>query len=178
MLKKLEIKDFDQVYTLMEESFPKDEYRDYQKQKELFRNPGYQILIEKDPELQGIKAFLAAWEFETFIYVEHFAVNPALRNGGVGSRMLRTLTKDAGKIIILEVEPPTEEMAVRRVGFYERNGFFFNDYPYIQPSMGEGRKETPLFLMSTERKIDEEEYRMIRNTLYTKVYGKKDLLER
>ena len=26
MLKKMEIKDFDQVYTLMEESFPKDEY--------------------------------------------------------------------------------------------------------------------------------------------------------
>lgn len=69
-------------------------------------------------------------------------------------------------------------MAVRRVRFYERNGFFFNDYPYIQPSMGEGRKEIPLFLMSTERKIDEEEYRMIRNTLYTKVYGKKDVLER
>ena len=44
--------------------------------------------------------------------------------------------------------------------------------------MGEGRKETPLFLMSTERKIDEEEYRMIRNTLYMKVYGKKDVLER
>ena len=168
MLKKMEIKDFDQVYTLMEESFPKDEYRDYQKQKELFQNP----------EFREIKAFFAVWEFETFIYVEHFAVNPVLRNGGVGSRMLKALTEDAEKMIILEVEPPTEEIAVRRVRFYERNGFFFNDYPYIQPSMGEGRKETPLFLMSTERKIDEEEYRMIRNTLYTKVYGKKDVLKR
>lgn len=58
MLKKMEIKDFDQVYTLMEESFPKDEYRDYQKQKELFQNPEYQILIEKDPEFRKIKAFL------------------------------------------------------------------------------------------------------------------------
>lgn len=66
MLKKMEIKDFDQVYTLMEESFPKDEYRDYQKQKELFRNPEYQILIEKDPEFLGNKAFFAAWEFEIF----------------------------------------------------------------------------------------------------------------
>ena len=154
------------------------EYRDYQKQKELFQNPEYQILIEKNPEFREIKAFFAAWEFETFIYVEHFAVNPVLRNGGVGSRMLKALTEDAEKMIILEVEPPTEEIAVRRVRFYERNGFFFNDYPYIQPSMGEGRKETPLFLMSTERKIDEEEYRMIRNTLYTKVYGKKDVLKR
>ena len=78
MLKKMEIKDFDQVYTLMEESFPTDQYRNYQKQKELFQNPEYQILIEKDPELREIKAFLAAWEFETFIYVEHFAVNPVL----------------------------------------------------------------------------------------------------
>ena len=115
MLKKMEIKDFDQVYTLMEESFPKDEYRDYQKQKELFQNPEYQILIEKDPEFREIKAFFAAWEFETFIYVEHFAVNPILRNGGVGSRMLKALTEDAEKMIILEVEPPTEEIAVRRV---------------------------------------------------------------
>ena len=142
MLKKMEIKEFDQVYTLMEESFPKDEYRDYQKQKELFQNPEYQILIEKNPEFREIKAFFAAWEFETFIYVEHFAVNPILRNGGVGSRMLKALTEDAEKMIILEVEPPTEEIAVRRV------------------------------------RIDEEEYRMIRNTLYTKVYGKKDVLER
>ena len=100
MLKKMEIKDFDQVYTLMEESFPKDEYRDYQKQKELFQNPEYQILIEKNPEFREIKAFFAAWEFETFIYVEHFAVNPILRNGGVGSRMLKALTEDAEKMIL------------------------------------------------------------------------------
>ena len=59
MLKKMEIKEFDQVYTLMEESFPKDEYRDYQKQKELFQNPEYQILIEKNPEFREIKAFFA-----------------------------------------------------------------------------------------------------------------------
>ena len=62
MLKKMEIKEFDQVYTLMEESFPKDEYRDYQKQKELFQNPEYQILIEKNPEFREIKAFFAACE--------------------------------------------------------------------------------------------------------------------
>ena len=53
MLKKMEIKEFDQVYTLMEESFPKDEYRDYQKQKELFQNPEYQILIEKKSRVPG-----------------------------------------------------------------------------------------------------------------------------
>ena len=162
----------------MEESFPKDEYRDYQKQKELFQNPEYQILIEKDPEFRKIKAFFAAWEFETFIYVEHFAVNPVIEKWRRRKQDAKSIERRRRKMIILEVEPPTEEIAVRRVRFYERNGFFFNDYPYIQPSMGEGRKETPLFLMSTERKIDEEEYRMIRNTLYTKVYGKKDVLER
>lgn len=90
----MEIKDFDQVYTLMEESFPKDEYRDYQKQKELFQNPEYQILIEKS-RVPGNQSIFAAWEFETFIYVEHFAVNPVLRNGGVGSKMLKALTEDA-----------------------------------------------------------------------------------
>ena len=67
MLKKMEIKDFDQVYTLMEESFPKDEYRDYQKQKELFQNPEYQILIEKNPEFREIKALRGTFRSQSGI---------------------------------------------------------------------------------------------------------------
>ena len=172
MLQKLKNTEFDQVYALMEESFPKEEYRDYEKQKELFAHSEYQIFIKKDKESGEINAFFAVWEFDSFMYVEHFAVNPAMRNGGVGGKMLRTLLESTKKMIILEVEPPEEEMAARRVEFYKRNGFYFNDYPYIQPSMGEGRKEMPLFLMRTGRKMSEEEYNKICDTLYTKVYGK------
>lgn len=173
MFQKLKSTEFDQLYDLIKESFPKEEYRDYEKQKTLFRHPEYRIFVKKDKESEEIKAFLAVWEFDSFVYVEHFAVNPAMRNGGIGSKMLKTLMEATDKMIILEVEPPEDEMAVRRIGFYKRNGFYFNEYPYIQPSMGEGRKETPLFLMSTERKLCEEEYSKIRDTLYTKVYGKR-----
>ena len=67
MLKKMEIKDFDQVYTLMEESFPKDEYRDYQKQKELFRNPEYQILISKHFLQHGSLKLLFTWNISQSI---------------------------------------------------------------------------------------------------------------
>ena len=68
----------------MEESFPKEEYRDYEKQKELFTHSEYQIFIKKDKKSGEINAFFAVWEFDFFMYVEHFAVNPAMRNGVSG----------------------------------------------------------------------------------------------
>ena len=36
---------------------------------------------------------------------------------------------------------PEDEMAVRRIGFYRRNGFhLWDNVPYLQPSYGEGRE--------------------------------------
>ena len=31
------------------------------------------------------------WDFEEFAYVEHFAVNPEYRNGGIGAEVLHRL---------------------------------------------------------------------------------------
>ena len=53
--------------------------------------------------------------------------------------------------ICLEVELPETEMAARRIGFYERNGFYYNDYFYMQPPIAEGRNAIPLRLMTTGR---------------------------
>ena len=61
-------------------------------------------------------------------------------------------------------------MKKRRIGFYERNGFFLNEYPYVQPPISQGRKPVPLMIMTSGAAISEKEFEEIRNTLYKEVY--------
>ena len=173
MLQKLKPEDFDKVFQIMELSFPEDEHRTYEEQKELLNNSLYQIYILPDESGENIKAFVAVWEFDEMVYIEHLAVNPEFRNGGLGAMILQELISRSDKQICLEVEPPKETMAIRRIGFYERNGFFLNEYDYMQPAISKGRKPIPLLIMTSGRKISKEEFDRIRIVLYTKVYGQK-----
>lgn len=173
MLEKLNRKDFDKMFALIEISFPKDEYRTYTGHKALLDIPEYQVYVLWDDEKDELRALVTVWEFADIAYVEHLAVNPAYRNGGLGSVILEELTKKLGKMICLEVELPEDDMAIRRIGFYERNGFHLNEYPYIQPALAEGQNAIPLLIMTSERRISAKEFETIKNLLYAKVYNVK-----
>ena len=170
MIKRINREDFDAVFSIMEQSFPLDEYRTYEEQKELFAIPEYAIygLYAEDESL--IKGFAAVWEFENVVFLEHLAVNPACRNGGLGAKMLQGLKEEFGKPICLEVELPEDELTRRRIGFYERNGFVLNPYDYIQPPLSKGRKAIPLMIMTSEKGLSQEEFFEVRDLLYKKVY--------
>ena len=170
MIEKLKIQDFDMIYDLMEKSFPSDEYRTYDEQKALLNNPAYSIYVLYN-EYQVIKAFIAVWEFNKFAFIEHLAVSPEHRNGGIGAYILNELVGLLGKTVCLEVEPPETEMAKRRIGFYKRNNFFLNEYPYMQPPISQGKKAIPLFIMTSGGKVDEDIFEQIKGTLYKKVYN-------
>lgn len=170
LLKKFDSGKFDEIYEIMEQSFPEDERRTYEEQKGLLENPLYHIYVLQDMEESSIQAFAAVWIFEGMLFLEHFAVHSRYRNLGLGARMLHEIVTKLGKMVVLEVEPPETELAARRIDFYRRNGFFFHTYPYIQPAMSDGRKEIPLFLMTSERAISEEEFCEIRDLLYEQVY--------
>ena len=168
MIRPLALKDFDKVFRLIEISFPKDEYRTYDEQKALLDNPAYEIYIYSDDDI--IKAFIAVWKFDSFVFIEHFAVDPIYRNSGIGSEFLRESVRVFGKTVCLEVELPNNEMASRRIGFYERNNFFLNKYPYIQPPISTGRNPVPLLIMTSERPVNDMEFRRIKEILYSQVY--------
>ena len=93
--------------------------------------------------------FISYWQFDTFAYIEHFAVNPAARGGGIGACALREFKAMSGLPVVLEVERPgSNDMADRRIAFYRRNGFHTIDsYDYIQPPYAPGLPEVPLLLM-------------------------------
>lgn len=167
-MQKLELYQFDSVYRLMEQSFPSDERRRYQEQLQLLKNPYYSVYIQENAtEIQG---FVAVWHFDFFVFLEHFAVNPKFRNFGLGSRILDWMRTTFQTPICLEVEPPETELARRRIGFYERNGFYLNDYPYTQPVLSVGKKEIPLMIMTSDTVVDADTFQQIKDTLYKEVY--------
>ena len=171
MLTVLKTSEFDAVYALMEKSFPEDERRPFAEQRALLSNPVYKIYGLR--EEQSVIAFAAVYQFDTFMFVEHLAVAPSHRNGGLGALILRELGKISKDRICLEVEPPETEMAKRRIGFYQRNGFALCPYPYVQPAISKGRTPVPLQIMSTKGILDEAEFETIKKVLYERVYGVK-----
>ena len=170
MLYKMRRDEFEKVFDLMVEAFPVDERRTFDEQKELLCNPIFDIYVCKDSDDGEIRGFISVYRFDKFTFVEHFAVNPKYRNLGLGHEILSNLIVCFGKLL-LEVEPPETEQAKRRIGFYERNGFYLNDYPYIQPPISKGTNRIPLLLMATGDKLSENEYIEAKSTLYKYVYN-------
>lgn len=169
-VEKTDSRAFDQIYTLMEQSFPLEEYRPYPEQKALLSRPAYGLYAARDDREGNLLGFAAVWEWEDFAFIEHIAVSPHYRNEGLGGKLLDQVVALLGKPVCLEVEPPDGGMASRRIGFYQRHGFFLNPYPYTQPAISEGRKPIPLLIMTYGREISEGAFVTIRNRLYRQVY--------
>lgn len=168
MTEQLRAEEFDRVYGILEKSFPETERRSYEGQKKLLQDPRYRIYVRK--EGKEILAFLALWDLGDWMFAEHLAVSPDHRNGGLGGRFLREMMERAGGRMCLEVELPDTETAKRRIGFYERNGFFLNRYPYEQPPLSKGADRIPMYVMTAGRPVGEEEFESLRRLVYASVY--------
>lgn len=163
---------FTEVYQLMEQSFPESEFRIFEHQQQLLHNDFYSLHTEQDAS-DRVTVLLAGWRLPGFSFIEHLAVNPSLRGGGVGARMIQQFIREraADGPIILEVEPPEEAIAKRRIGFYERLGFHLNPFDYVQPPLREGADELKLLIMSYPSPLTPQEFKNYRTILYREVYG-------
>ncbi len=170
MLNILKEKDFDKVYKIMFDSFPPDEIRRYEKQRALMTKTEYKIYTLCDGDSNEIKAFIATYDFEGFLFAEHFAVDGKYRNQGLGSVILKELISCTAKPICLEVELPSTPIACRRIEFYKRNGFYLNEFRYIQPAIDDGRQPIPLLIMSTGAPLTEQQFQSLKKTVYERVY--------
>ena len=155
------------LFTMREVS-QADERRKKEGQQKLLDEEKYELLGVRNEG--GLLAFLAVWEFAEFVFIEHFAVSEKARNSGIGGKMLEELARQKAGKVVLEVELPEDSLKKRRIGFYERHGFTFNEYPYIQPPMGEDRHEIPLRIMSAPEPLSEDEFQSVRTELYESVY--------
>lgn len=168
MLELLEKDEFEQLYALMEDSFPKAEIRNFKGQQELLENPHYNVYVLR--ENSEILAFFAEWENESYRFIEHLAVNEKFRSQGLGSKSLQAFITLNSKPVVLEVEPPTDDIQRRRIKFYERNGFHLSSYGYIQPVINEGYESVPLVMMTYPELLNNKELHQIKNWLDQTVY--------
>ena len=109
-LRVAKTEEFDKIFSILENSFPPDEYRTYEGQKFLWNHPKYTVYVIPDDESDCIKAFITVWKFEDFAFIEHFAVNPFYRNQGLGSLILHEILNLLQCQICLEVELQKDEL--------------------------------------------------------------------
>ncbi|MCD2137150.1 GNAT family N-acetyltransferase [Salinicoccus halitifaciens] len=168
MLEELKKEDFEEVYAIMERSFPESEIRTKEGQRQLLDLKAYRLYgLREDGEIKG---FIAEWEAPDHRFVEHFAVSVHSRGGGTGTRLLHAYHDLSDKPVILEVEPPEDELQRRRIAFYERNGYHLSEYGYIQPVINNNHEGVPLVLMSTPDVLTEERFLLFKDWIFNTVY--------
>lgn len=150
-------------------SFPPEEYRELGaweqmtcKQRNFYNN----VVVKGERNI----GLLTYWDFDVFVYVEHFAIDPSLRGGGYGSEILSRLVQMVKKPVVLEVERPLTEEAKRRIAFYQRNGFALWKNDYQQPPYRVGDPYLPMYLMACGDMDENEYYTFVRTNIYSEVY--------
>ena len=140
---------------LYDASFPYHERRETKSQLRILRDGEYHFTLLWDGDtFVGLALY---WDTESFIYIEHLCIVPQLRGRRYGQQVLEMLT-ERGKPVILEIDPPLDEISVRRRGFYERNGFVENPHAHTQPPFHRGECEHPLVIMSSPEVLSQAEY--------------------
>ncbi|MBP1629162.1 MAG: family acetyltransferase [Bacteroidetes bacterium] len=165
-------KDFaEMVYT---KSFPEDERREFpliiellSSKKEIFE---FYTLVQKSSN--NPVGILSLWNFESFCYIEHFAIEKSLRGKSLGSKALKQLMQKIDKPIVLEVEPPTTFDAAKRIEFYTKFGFRIIDKEYIQPPYSKDKSSLKMKIMTNNNLIEKEiSFENIVKILYKEVYN-------
>ena len=171
ILERAEKGDFDAIWAEMQQNFPREELREELDAKAVFDDPAYAVYhLVKDGERVG---FITLWEFDGFVFGEHFVIYEAYRNRGLGGEAIDAVTARFGKMI-LEAEHPVSEIAARRLGFYRRHGFSVNPQPYFQPSYHAGEEDVPLALLSYPAPLTDAEFDDAVTRIYEVVYHRHD----
>ncbi len=160
--------EFEDIKSLYLTAFPTAERREFAGLIQQLNNDECIInLIFADRKVAG---FVIVWDLEEFVFIEHFAVEPNLRKLGIGEKTLSAIRIQFQKTIILETEPPNDEISRRRIGFYERNGFQKLSLKYFQPSYDGIKPEVELILLTTNIDFTDEELDFAVKKIRKKVY--------
>lgn len=159
---------YTQAMELYRNSFPGHEQRKDASQKVALGAAEYHFDLIYDGNV--FVGMLLYWETKDFLYVEHFLVKPELRGKSYGQKALEELGKKR-KRVILEIDPPTDEISIRRKGFYERAGYLENSFRHVHPPYHAENQGHPLVVMSCPDLLTRTEYESfydyLKNTVMT-----------
>lgn len=154
---------WNEAWNLYLSSFPLCEQRPLEEHIKAMGDDSFHCnIITEDSRFVGL---LMWWDWsapdgQPFRFIEHFATDATLRGGGYGGRALdMALDTAESRIVTLEIDPPQDEISVRREGFYQRHGLATNrNYQHIHPSFRASTSPHELLVMSYPRAITPEEF--------------------
>ncbi len=152
------------------QSFPPDERRDFREVEKLLEQNACFNIVSLAHENSPV-GFISYWQWEEFAYIEHFAIDSALRGGGYGAEGITRLLNQLGIPVVLEVELPENELSRRRIRFYERAGFTLCPLPYTQPAYSPDKQSMQLLLMSFGEMNLDHNFDAVVTRLHSQVYG-------
>lgn len=150
-------KAFRDIYDI---SFPINEQRTVAQQEDAFSDRRYHLDCYTDLEDNRLQGFIAYWRFESYTYVEHFAIHPNERGKGLGGLILRKLIEQENGRVLLEIDPVTDDISTARLRFYQTYGFVENVFPHIHPAYRTEYPDHSLVVLSTAGKISRNEYEL------------------
>lgn len=152
-----------EAWNIYEQSFPLCEQRPLGEHIKALADPAFQYnLLTDEGKLVGL---LSWWEWEAkdgtpFRFGEHFAISPRIRSKGYGSQALKYLFGDDSRLVLLEIDPPEDDISRRREQFYLRNGLVTNyEYDHVHPSFRSPTEAHKLMIMSYPRTLTPAEFR-------------------
>lgn len=149
-------RDWTRAEELYRNSFPPNEQRSPEDCLRALADPHFTAEgIRLDGQFAGI---LYHWHAKEWDYIEHLAIAPELRGRKIGSEVLEAFSQ--GRRVILEIDPPVDDISIRRLHFYRRAGFSDNPQEYMHPSYRRAFGPHRLVLMSRPGPLTNEEARM------------------
>lgn len=158
-------RDWTAAWELYLQAFPPKEQRAKADHLRALEDPHFHAdAIRRGDEFVGI---LFWWQGPAFRYVEYLAIRPDLRGQHLGSAIFGAFCR--GERVILEIDPPEDEISVRRLGFYRRLGFHDSPLEYVHPSYSRPFEPHRLVLMGYPAPLGTEEARRFADFVRSRV---------
>lgn len=147
---------WEQFERLFISAFPEHERRSMEGMKRAIENEKYHLdFFLIDNAFVGFRSY---WIFETFLFGEYMVIDPCLRNSGIGQRVHSHYFNKLHQLnltgVIGEIDPPIDEISIRRRNFFLRLGFVENDLPYYSIDFKPPHTPYQLKLISYPNYID------------------------
>ncbi len=157
---------------IYQSSFPDYERRRAQDFPVAFAYPGFFYETFTD-DTGAVLAMMVTWRRRDYAYLEYLAVAEQSRGQGIGAFILERLCSEFPCRVILEIDPPADEVSLRRLGFYRRHGFIPNpQFDYIHPPYTDDGAPFPLLVMSHGQVLSDELYRDFEHFHHTRVVAR------
>lgn len=139
---------FEAFFRIFEVSFPFEEQRERPAWSRALSEPACRARVYGNAE--NPCAILVFWHFGHCRYIEYFALDPEMRGGGRGSAILKNFIAEEPDVpVVLEIEPPEDELTTRRLRFYERLGFARCAEEHFHPPYHAGFPRQRLVVLNT-----------------------------